>query len=487
MSEQRENAERPNVILVYTDQQRYDTLGINGNDLIQTPNLDAFGRSGVHFRQGYVNSPICLPSRVALFTGRYTHTNRSYHNGAFMSSREDDMATAFREGGYTTALIGKDHCFGTWEKSRLPRFFDHLYTGHHLNLNDAPPEIRDRLSEVRDGTMQVPMADNPLDPDQDITGLLFADAREYLEEQSGKGDRPFFLWLSIPDPHPPYMVCEPYSGMYDDLEMPRPAWREGEMANKPYRQQLVVEWDRYNRDYPGEEIDRLRCLYWGMVSYIDDEFGKLMQTLEGTGLDENTIVIFTADHGDYMGDHRMIRKGPHVYESLVHVPLIVRWANEFPARSTDALACNVDIFPTLCDLCGVEQPEGVQGRNLSPLLRGDKETVRDALFFEHGFPGQPVQPGQLTDEEYAELKDDTGHHLCRTISRGRCRGVRWSDWKYVYNQGDVDELYDLREDYEELFNLADLPEYEEIVREGRDRLLAWEVQTEDPIPAQPER
>jgi arylsulfatase A-like enzyme len=478
--------QHPNVILVYTDQQRYDTLGIDGNELIETPNLDAFGRSAVHFHNGYVNSPICLPSRVSLFTGRYCQTHRSYHNGAFMSGRERDMATVFRGHGYNTALIGKDHCFGTWSENRLPEFFDYVYAGHHLGVSDASAAVQERLEEVRQGTMQVPMAENPLDPEEDVTGLLFADARQYVERRAQE-ENPFFLWLSIPDPHPPYMCCEPYASMYEGVSLPSPAWREGEMHNKPYRQQLVVEWNRYDRDYPGDEIDRVRRLYWGMVSYIDDEFGRLMQTLEEAGLDEDTIVVFTSDHGDYMGDHRMIRKGPHLYESLVHVPLMVRWGGRFPARSTDALAGNVDLFPTLSDLCGFDPPEGVQGVNQAPVLRGEADAIRSALFFEHGNPGRPVQPGDLSEEKYAELEEDTGHHLCTAISRGRSRGVRWGHWKFIYNHGDVDELYDLAEDPDELHNLADRSGHREIVREGRDRLLQWEVETEDPVAASPER
>jgi arylsulfatase A-like enzyme len=473
---------RPNVVLVYTDQHRYDALGINGNDLIRTPNLDAFGRAGVHFRRGYVNSPICLPSRVALFTGRYSHTNRSYNNQAFLAGREADMATAFREGGYTTALIGKDHCFGAWDGSRLPRFFDHLFTGDHVNLDEAPPAIRRKVAQTRKGTMQVPWAENALTPAEDITGQLFANARDYVRRRAGDGE-PFFLWLSVPDPHPPYMVCEPYASMYDDVQPPPPAWREGETETKPYRQRLVVEWNRYDADYPGAEIDRLRRLYWGMVSYIDDEFGRFMETLQEAGLEEETIVLFTADHGDYMGDHRMIRKGPHVYESLVHVPFLVRWGERFPARSTDALVSNVDIFPTLCELCGLETPAGVLGVSFAPVLRGETDDGREAVFFEHGNPGRPLRPGELSAAAYEAHRRDTGHHLCETISRGRTRGVRWGEWKYVYNAGDVDELYHLAEDPHELINLADREAYAPQVREGRDRLLAWEVATEDPLPA----
>jgi len=170
----------------------------------------------------------------------------------------------------------------------------------------------------------------------------------------------------------------------------------------------------------------------------------------------------------------------------VHVPLMVRWGTRLPAQTTDALASNVDLFPTLCDLCGIEQPEGIQGVSLAPVLWSEQEAVRDAVYFEHGNPGHPLQPGELTPEQYEELKHSTGHHLCSVISQGRTRGVRWGDWKYVYNSGDVDELYNLNDDPGELTNLADRPEYLDAVREGRDRLLAWEVETEDAISARPE-
>jgi arylsulfatase A-like enzyme len=328
--------------------------------------------------------------------------------------------------------------------------------------------------------MQVPFADDPVPPADNITGALFGEARDTISQRA-RGSQPFFLWLSIPDPHPPYMVCEPYASMYDEVTLPPPAWVEGEMDGKPFRQQKVVEWNRYDADYPGAAIDRVRRLYWGMVSYIDDEMGRLLDHIARLGIAEDTIVLFTADHGDYMGDHRMVRKGPHLYEALVHVPWIVRWGTHFPARATDAMVANVDIFPTLCELAGVPIPPQVQGTSFAPVLRGDRDTHRDMLFLEHGMEGLPLRDGDLSADEEEELRHSTGHHLCPTMYRGRTKGVRSERWKYVMTPGDVDQLYDLDADPCELRNLAADSAWQTVVEEHRRHIARWLIATEDTL------
>jgi len=468
------DASRPNVILVYTDQQRFDTLGVNGNPLIRTPNLDAMARSGVHFTRPYVTTPICLPSRAGLFTGRYNHTNLSYNNNRWLLPRETDLATLFRRHGYHTALIGKDHCFGALRE----RAFDETILAGHLGFGSPGDDVERTIGAVRRELMQAPFANDPVPADDGITARLFRDARRHVDRVAG---RPFFLWLSIPDPHPPYMVGAPYDRMYDDVAIPPPAWAEGEMADKPYRQRLVVEWDRFGAEYAGGRIDRLRRIYWGMVSCIDAELGRLLEHLRAAGLEEDTIVVFTSDHGDYMGDHRMVRKGPHAYEALARVPLIFRWGSRLPARSTDALAANIDIFPTLCELAGVPCPPQVQGVSLAGVLRGSAERAREMVFIEHGDPGTPLRPGDLPPGRLAELRAHSGHHLCAEICRGRTKAVRTDRWKYCCTPGDVDELYDLHADGDELHNLAADPRYADVVREHRDHLLRWEIETEDTL------
>lgn len=463
---------RPNFIIVYTDQQRYDTLGSSGNRLIRTPNLDRMAAEGTFFTRGYVTCPICVPSRVALWTGRYNHTNLSYNNHRLMMDREQDFASLFRAQGYVTALIGKNHCYPT---QRMAATFDHVRDSHHGGWHHPRTEAEHRNLEVRRGKMQVPFADDPVPAEENVTAHVFREAMGFLKSPP---ERPFLLWLSIPDPHPPYMVSQPYASMYDGVPMPPPAWREGETADKPYRQQLIVAWDRYNRQYPGDAIDRLRRLYWGMVSCIDSHVGRLFDHLRSSGLAENTVVVFTADHGDYMGDHHMIRKGVNLYEALVHVPLIV-WGPGVAARRTDAMAANIDILPTLAELAGIAAPETVQGRSFAAVLRGDAASHRPAVFFEHGDPGRPLRPGDLSPEQYEKLALETGHHLGEDISRGRVKAVRTDRYKYNLTPGDVDELYDLETDPNELTNLASDPAHADVVREHREMILQWLIETED--------
>ncbi len=463
---------RPNIVVIYTDQQRWDTLGANGNDRIRTPNLDRMAAEGVKFARSYCTTPLCTPSRVGFFTGRYNHANGSYWNGMYVSPAEPDFAGVLKEAGYRTALIGKDHCF---DDERREQAFDYLRLASHCAFDPPANKVERRINEVRGGKMQVPMADDPFSPEEDITGHLFRTACDFVGESR---EDPFFLWLSIADPHPPYMVCEPYASMYDPDDIPPPAWEEGETDNKPYRQQLIVEWDRYGRDYPNDDIRRLIAIYWGMVTYIDDEIGRLLDRLAALGLEEDTIVVFTSDHGDYMGDHRMIRKGPYLYDCLTRVPLLVRWPGQVEPQATDAMVENIDVMPTLCELAGVPTPESCQGSSFAPVLRGDADTHRDAVFLEHGVPGRPLQPGDLSDEEYAHLRESTAHHLCQTISRGPVKGVRTDRWKYCVTPGDVDELYDLKEDPDELHNLAQRPEHRRVVERHRRLLLDWLIRTE---------
>ncbi len=466
-------ARRPNIVVIYTDQQRWDTLGANGNERINTPNLDRMAGEGVNFTQSYCTTPLCTPSRAAFFTGRYNHANGSYWNGIFVPETERDFVGLLGDAGYRTALIGKDHCFGEERRGRL---FDYTRLAGHCSFNPPTSEVQRRINEVRGDKMQVPMAENPFAPEDDITGHLFRTAEEFVAESR---DGPFFLWLSIPDPHPPYMVCEPYASMYDPADIPAPAWEEGETENKPYRQRLVVEWDRYGREYPGDDIRRLIAIYWGMVTCIDDGVGGLLDRLSALGLEEDTIVVFTSDHGDYMGDHRMIRKGPHLYDCLTRVPLIVRWPGHVEPRATDAMVENIDVMPTLCEMAGVEMHDACQGRSFGPLLEGETAKHRDMVFMEHGRPGAPLASGDLSEEDYASLRESTGHHLCPTIGRGPVKGVRTPGWKYCYAPGDLDQLYDLERDPEELHNLADRPEHAEAIQSYRRHILDWLIRTED--------
>ena len=342
-----------------------------------------------------------------------------------------------------------------------------------------PPqdELELEINNYRKDKFFTPFCDDPFPAQENITSRIFKSAIDFIKRNK---DNPFFLWISVPDPHPPYMVSEPYASMYDRVDVPLPEWREDEFENKPYRQKVMIDWGILEKQYPSEEdIKKLKRIYWGMVSCIDDQIGKLTDFLEEIGERENTIIVFTSDHGDYLGDHGMIRKGPHLYEALTHVPLIFSWPGNLKERETDAMVCNLDIFPTIFDLMGLYAVDGIHGKSFAAVLKGESDTHREMIFMEHGEPGEPILKGSIAPEEETLIKNRNDVHLCQEICRGRSKAVRTKQWKYVYNYGDVDELYNLESDPHELVNLADKTEYEAVVREHRDYLIKWLIETED--------
>ncbi|MEK3885637.1 sulfatase-like hydrolase/transferase [Paenibacillus sp. PL2-23] len=467
---------KPNILVIYTDQQRYDTLGVNGNRKIRTPNLDRLAQQGTVFSNSFVTTPLCTPSRIALFTGKYAHSMQRFDNSSILPSNQMNFAVELRNAGYRTGLAGKDHCFG----NQKDKAFDFVKEAHHTGFPFPSDDVEKQISKYRQPVMQMPFADDPFPLEENITGRVFSYGKDFITEstQQAGDDHPFFLWLSIPDPHPPYMVCEPYASMYNDVEINIPVYPDEEMYNKPYKQQLVREWDAYGRDYPTpEKLRKLIRIYWGMISYIDDEIGKLMQFLEERGLAEDTIVVFTSDHGDYLGDHRYIRKGPHLYDSLIRVPLIIRGPGVKQGR-TKAMVNNIDLFPTLMKLAGLELPEALHGLSYAELLTGDSKEHRDCIFMEYGMPGKPLQPGSLTNAQYEALKADRHHHLCPEIIQGLTKGIRTDRWKLCVNPGDTDELYDLEADPGELYNLAKDPNYADVRTELRSRLVDWLIETQ---------
>ncbi len=462
---------RPNIILIYTDEQRYDTLLVNGNRHIKTPNIDSLARNGVNFSHAFVSTPMCVPSRITLFTSRYSHVNSRYDNTKLLCSSEPDFVTVLREHGYRTGLAGKDHCFGETKD----RAFSSYKLADHERIITIENDTDRKISAFRKGTMEMPLVKDPFPAECSITARVFDWAREFIDSQD---DRPYFLWLSIPDPHSPNMVSEPYASMYEGVDIPLPVWSENEMGKKPYRQKLLRKLDRYVVDYPEDtDIQDFKRVYWGMISQIDDHVGNLMDFIEAQNQIDNTLVIFTSVHGDFLGDHKLLRKGPHLYDALTRVPLVFHHPAAFDAFRTDAMVSNIDLFPTIFALIGLKPPDWAQGESFDRVLTRENTEHREAVFLEHGKSGDALKPGEVSVEREQELRG-IPHHFCEEVYRGKTKGVRTKKWKYCVTPGDVDELYDLEEDPWELSNLADCSEYRSIVDDMRTKILEWLVKTE---------
>jgi len=477
MRERTRISERPNLLVVICDQMRADVLGCAGSPHCRTPHLDALAATGTRFAHAYTPTPLCTPARGSLMTGRYPHSHRLVANTQYaetptpaLPSDERMVSERLAAGGYRCDYTGKWHLNRGDEAAEAARrgftTFGGTHAGYARSLVDVG--IAQERSSLRSNerTMRgehAPMCGTaPVDADHTYNSFIADEAvallRGYGAAGVGGADRPFALWCSMPGPHFPLEVPVPYAGMYDPDAVPRPVSFSDTFAGKPGGQRWHP-WLQLAAHLSWPEWQRLIAHYWGYVTYMDTLVGRVLAALDDTGLRKRTAVVFLADHGEMAGHHRMFDKGPYLYEDVMRVPFIVRYPDVVPTGAVrgDGFANLVDLVPTLLDLAGV-QPQGGQpfeGRSLLPALRGEAALPADV--FAETNTGDLVNP-QL----------DT-----RMIRRG--------DWKYVLRPGERDELYDLRDDPDELTNR--IGDARTVRAALRDALAAWMETTHDPLRA----
>jgi len=464
---------RPNVLLVLTDQERHDLVDPDGVP-VETDAIDRIAADGVRFTNAFTPISICSSARASLLTGLYPHNhgviNNVHEPDAIRSDLPESVPTfgpILREAGYDLSYVGKWHV----GKHRTPADFGFDYVGGSDEHHDE--HLRSGLDEYR--------RDLGVDPDgiepEDALYATFPDSRDCLGgtlpippeatrsyfnaeltldklDQLADADDPFFHRLDFQGPHHPYLVPEPYASMYapDSLD-PWPADAET-FDGKPQVQANYLGY-RGAEDLTRDDWARLRSLYMGFMHLIDDQIGRVLDRLNELGLAEDTVVVHASDHGDFTGAHRQFNKGPFMYDDTYRVPLVARGpgvAGE--ERVADALVSLLDLMPTFLDVAEAPTPDNLDARSLWPLLRGETDRGREAVFGEyHG--------------------DEMGLYSQRM--------VRTQRYKYVFNAPDIDELYDLRADPHELQNLVDHPDYRDVRARLRDRLSEWMRETEDPI------
>ena len=479
------SSSRPNILLIMTDQQKVNSLSVYGNSVVQTPNLERLAARGVIFTHAFTPYPVCVPSRVMTFTGRYPHTNRSRTNSVLMQSDEEHLLKIFQREGYATALSGKNHCF---QREDLERF-DYVWECGHGGPQNPPDETaaaaKKFISEAKVGPRAWGTATNPHPPESLGTALTVTHAINFLNNRLS--EQPFFLWCSIADPHTPLQTAEPYASMYDPSTIPIPEQRDNEMDNKPVAQQLdylALSGDKVTE----EDIRRVTALYYGMNTYIDHEVGRLLDHLDASGQCNNTLIIYMSDHGEYLGEHKMIRKSKALYDCLTHIPFIVSWPGHIPeGERRDEFIEVVDIAPTILDAIGIPHPDGIQGKSFLPLSTDDHYEPRDAVFAEQGvedpsgsIEGNPIESLGRVPE--SPTSPDFSPSL-KKGDRGPIKSIRTREWKCVYYPGNREgELYNLIHDPGELNNLWYEPEHTELKTKLTLRILDWCIETEDRRP-----
>ncbi|MFO7945400.1 MAG: sulfatase-like hydrolase/transferase [Armatimonadota bacterium] len=441
--------DRPNVLIFMTDQQRADV--IDPAHPCRTPNIQRIIDGGVHFRQHYTQTAHCCPSRASFMTGHYPSQhgvwNNILTNTRFSPGLNDGIrcfSEDLAENGYNLSFAGKWHVSGVenpadrgWKELEVTARATDRHESRLQSIVDAVAE------EPQDRPRQDGELFRPGWMNRDIYGSIpdggpkgYENLRDYevvqsaIEELPGltSQDEPWMLFCGTTGPHDPFIVPEKYATMYDpdEVELPESFWDTLEDKPRVY--------DRMRRQYWGQmserEVRESIAHYWGYCTMLDAMFGELLQALEETGELDNTIVIYTSDHGDYCGDHGLYCKGVPAFEGAYHVPLAIRWPQGIKntQRTCDEFTTHSDMAMTFWELAGNRPPDdNMPGRSIVPLLEDRvPDDWRDAMHLQ--FNGVEVYYTQRT--------------------------VFTKDWKYVYNAFDYDELYDLNADPHEMHNLA---------------------------------
>lgn len=470
---------KPNLLFIMTDQQRFDALGANGNPIVQTPNMDALAKSGVNIRDYYTNCPVCVPSRCTLFTGRYPHAHRIRENYNLLEAgREFHLFRVLKQEGYAIAYTGKNYLLEDAEREN----FDFL--GYGDDKKAAEKELMDWYAERR-SEIGVP-SDSP----EIWKAGMFHDfpkesTRTWQTAQGGidflqQHDRskPFCLCVSFSDPHVPHLAPRKFEKMYppEHIELfPAP---EGELETKARR--FKIKQGAFHAEKATDDDKRhYIAVYYAMISWVDEMIGEIMETLKARGFDKNTIIVFTADHGDFCFEHGLAKKDLVLLNSLLHVPMIIAWPGQLaPSVVEDTLMEEVDVLPTLLELMGIEIPFGVQGESIAPVLRGERMEHRDAAFAEIDLPWM-YNPYPDYESFSSALGGYDKHPF--NVPGDFTKSIRERDFRYVWYGTGEEELYDEQADPHELNNLAGNPAYAETKNRLKMRLMEWHVLTEDPL------
>ncbi len=430
---------RPNILWICTDQQRYDTIHALGNEHIRTPNLDKLVATGVAFTHAHCQTPICTPSRASFLTGMYPSTLRACING---NDHWDDGAPLITKTlahvGYDCGLAGKLHL--SCAQGRIEKRPDDGYRVFHWSHHPAPdwPEGHAyddwlksqgqdyRALHKRHGYIPAPL--------HQTTWCAEMAADFIREERSG----PWLFSLNCFDPHPPLDPPQEYVDRFEVDALPGPLFRESDLE----AQRRLAAINFQSKPVPPQKFNAKldQAKYWAQIELIDENVGRLLDLLDETGQRENTILIFTSDHGESLGDHGLRRKGCRFYEGLVRVPLIVSWPGRFQqGLRSDALVELTDLVPTLLEVLGLPVSERIQGRSLRPILEGRADPAHHRDF--------------VRSEYFCTLQG----------TPSRATMIRTRRHKLVsYHGHGLGELFDLEADPGEFHNLWDDPAHAEV-------------------------
>ncbi len=439
-----------NILMIMVDQLAAPALACYGHPLVKTPHLDKLAAAGVVFENAYCDSPLCAPSRFSMMTGRLPSEIGAYDNAAHFSADSPTLAHYLRTAGYQTCLAGKMHFVGP---DQLHGFEERLTTDIYPadygwvpdweNPGVRPSWYHNMLSVVQAGLC---VRSNQLDFDEEVA---FQTLRQIGRLARRDRDRPWFLLTSFTHPHDPFAIPRAYWDRYDheDIDLPVVPQLTYEQLD-PHSRRLYHVSAMYDYAQTNERIRRARHAYYGMISYIDDKVGQILQAIEESDQREDTVVLFLSDHGEMLGERGMWYK-MSFFEWSARVPLILHAPGRFSPGRVATPVSLVDILPTLAEIAGggrgPEYVDPIEGSSLLALASGIEQ--------DRSVYGEMLGEGALAP--------------LLMIRRGQ--------YKYIYSEPDPEQLYDLEADPNELHNLAGRPEFESVRREFQVEMRAkWD-------------
>ncbi|NCO35330.1 MAG: sulfatase-like hydrolase/transferase [Armatimonadetes bacterium] len=475
-------SDHPNIVVIMTDQQRADVCAREGFPLDTTPFLDSLARQGTWFNRAYTSMPVCGPARVSFLTGRYpsAHRVRVNHHTQYASYKED-LIDVMRKKGYATAMVGKNHSHLI--ENRVNHWFWLMHKGgKDDDRTDKEKAFDAYLGQLNHGTALDP---TPFPVECQCPHRAVTNAQEWIRTLRGQ---PFFLWLSFPEPHNPFQVPEPYFSMFPPESLPPLNSGRDALDRKGFKWQFCRKLGEYILPDYEALIPRTRANYFGMLRLIDDQVKRFVQFLEAEGLRDNTLVAFLSDHGDFVGEYGLIRKGPGLPEVLTRIPM--QFTGPGIAARPDPHGAHVsivDLMPTLCEAIGAAIPPGVQGRSLCPLLTGQRtaEEGFSSAYAEHGFGGLNYDWDDRPDFSHCLIPGPDGPTfdcLNSYTQSGTMRMVRKDDWKLILDPYGSGEMYHLSDDPFELENLFADTAYREVRNALVEELLRWSLRVQDTFP-----
>lgn len=456
---------RPNVVLIYTDQQRFDSIKANGNVHAITPNLDRLIEEGANFTNYFVNNPVCMPSRMCMMTGKYPSQLGIGDNGIPLPKSEKTIAHYLKQYDYKCSQIGKLHFL-----PHTNRKHTHLHPSYgfdSLIISDEPGcyddayikwvESQDpsQVEKVRVGLPsegkvygQPVYSTHERSPHQpyvfeakdNLTHSCFVkeEVCQYIRNHK-KSSQPFFLVAGFYAPHAPINPPKKYLDMYDIKSMPLS--KRSKADNLLMEELLGKNWNKKLENISSEKWQEIYASYLALTTHVDDCIGDILAELKS--IEDNTLIIFTSDHGEYLGDHGRVHKGMPGHDCIIKVPLIIKYKGQIkPGMQINALCEAVDILPTILDYACIQKPDYLKGMSLKPLIEGKIKSIKDSVIVEY-----------MSPNNFNEV------------------ALRTNDYKYYFNTKEQEILYDMKKDPFELNNVIDMKEYKEIKNLMRFELI----------------